>query len=164
MAEDEEKVKSEEGTTEIEAADAQPAPFTVEATPAPRPAYQQMPPSQQPAPQPYQQPYPPQSAYAAPPAEPAGVTLSRLLTQSLPTLILLGSLLLLVGMIVMHVADPGDDNYEGYTDAGRVLYDVGLFLIVLPMLVAGVSGEGQHTHIRLALIFGAAIILYAWVR
>jgi hypothetical protein len=95
-----------------------------------------------------------------PPAEPASVTFSRLMTQTLPILIMLGSILLLVGMILLHVADPGED----ITKAGLALFDVGLFLVAMPLLIAGVSGESQNPNVRVALIIAAAIILYGWMR
>ena len=110
---------------------------------------------------PPQQPYMPPPHYQGPPPQPAAVTLGRVLTQMLPFLLLLGAILLLAGMIMHDVAD-GDD--EGLIDGGRVMKDVGVFLVVLPLLMAGVTASDQNQYIRLAMIFAAAIIFYGWIR
>jgi len=143
---DEEKVEEVEG--EVEAVEGQPAqaPFAVEG--------QQQPPQYG---QPYaQQPYPQQPGYAAPPPQPPQLLLSTVFWKSLWFLILVGAILILIGQILLDVADHTDD---GMIKAGKILRTISGFLIATPMIITGIYYDGTKDLVRFGMILAGAIIL-----
>jgi len=143
---DEEKVEEVEG--EVEAVEGQPAqaPFAVEG--------QQQPPQYG---QPYaQQPYPQQPGYAAPPPQPPQLLLSTVFWKSLWFLILVGAILILIGQILLDVADYTDD---GMIKAGKILRTISGFLIATPMIITGIYYDGTKDLVRFGMILAGAIIL-----
>jgi len=144
--ENEEKVEEVEG--EVENVEGQPAQASF--------AGDNLPP-QQPYGQPYgQQQYPPQPGYTAPPSQPPQMLLSTVFWKSLWFLVLVGAILLLVGQILLDVADYTD---EGLIKAGRILRTISGFLIATPMLITGIYYEGTKDLVRFGLILGGAILL-----
>jgi len=144
--ENEEKVDEVEGEGE-----------NVEGQPGQAPFAGDNPPTQPPYSQPYgQQPYPPQPGYAAPPAQPPQMLLSTVFWKSLWFLVLVGAILLLVGQILLDVADYTDD---GMIKAGKILRTISGFLIATPMLITGIYYEGTKDLVRFGLILGGAILL-----
>ncbi len=147
--ENEENIEEVEGDVE-----------NVEGQPAQTPFAADSQPPQQPYGQPYgQQSYPPQPGYAAPPAQPPQppqMLLSTVFWKSLWFLVLVGAILLLVGQILLDVADYSD---EGLIKAGRILRTISGFLIATPMLITGIYYEGTKDLVRFGLILGGAILL-----
>jgi hypothetical protein len=143
---DDEKVEEVEG--EVEAVEGQPtqAPFAVDSQPQP-PQYGQ----------PYtQQPYTQQPGYAAPPPQPPQLLLSTVFWKSLWFLILVGAILILIGQILLDVADYSD---EGMIKAGKILRTISGFLIATPMIITGIYYEGTKDLVRFGMILAGAIIL-----
>ena len=111
--------------------------------------------------QPYQQPYP-QQPYGQPapaygePAQPPQVLLSTVFWKSLWFLVLVGAILLLVGQILLDVADYSD---EGMIKAGKVLRTISGFLVATPMIITGIYFDGTRDLVRFGLILGGAILL-----
>lgn len=143
---DEEKV--DEVGSEVESAEGEPAqaPFTTD-----------NPPPQQPYQQPYpQQPYPPPAPGYAPPPQPPQMLLSTVFWKSLWFLVLVGAILILIGQILLDVADYPD---EGMIKAGRILGTVSAFLIATPMIITGIYYEGTKDLVRFGMILAGAILL-----
>lgn len=142
----EEKVENVDG--DVDKVEDQPsqAPFAAE-NPPPQPPYSQS----------YgQQAYPGQPGYAAPPAQPPQMLLSTVFWKSLWFLVLVGAILLLVGQILLDVADYSD---EGLIKAGKILRTISGFLIATPMLITGIYYDGTKDLVRFGLILGGAILL-----
>ena len=108
---DEEKVDEVGG--EVESVEGEPAqaPFGADNPPAQQPYQQPYP--QQPYPQ---QPYPPPAPGYAPPPQPPQMLLSTVFWKSLWFLVLVVAILILIGHILLDVADYSD---EGMIKAGR---------------------------------------------
>ena len=110
---------------------------------------------------PYSQPYPRQPygqaapGYAAP-AQPPQMLLSTVFWKSLWFLVLVGAILLLVGQILLDVADYSD---EGMIKAGRVLRTISGCLIATPMVITGIYYDGTRAMVRFGLILAGAILL-----
>jgi hypothetical protein len=100
----------------------------------------------------YQQPAP---AYAQPP-QPPQMLLSTVFWKSLWFLVLVGAILILIGQILLDVADYSD---EGMIKAGRILRTVSAFLIATPMIITGIYYEGTKDMVRFGLILAGAILL-----
>jgi hypothetical protein len=141
---DDEKVDELEG--EVEAVEGQPtqAPFAAD-NPPPQPPYQQQYGQQQ---------------YAAPgyatPQQPPQMLLSTVFWKSLWFLVLVGAILILIGQILLDVADYSD---EGMIKAGRILRTVSAFLIATPMIITGIYYDGTKDMVRFGLILAGAILL-----
>lgn len=140
--------KAETGMSDVNSGSSDPV------EPAKNPPQQQY--YQQP-PQQYQQPPP----YAQPPVEPTSMTLGRLFAGAIWVLALLGGILLLVGQVMLDVADYDD---KGLIKAGHVLSHIGVFMFGLPMIVAGAYHGPSQPHVRLGLITGGALLIVsmAW--
>lgn len=143
---DDEKVEEVEG--EVATVEGQPtqAPFAVDS-------------QQQPAQygQPYTQPpYTQQPGYAAPPPQPPQMLLSTVFWKSLWFLILVGAILILIGQILLDVADYTD---EGMIKAGKILRTISGFLIATPMIITGIYYDGTKDLVRFGMILAGAIIL-----
>jgi hypothetical protein len=141
---DEDKVDDAAGEVEAVEGTSTQAPFTAEG--------QQ---SQQSYQQPYGQQYPTPPGYAAPP-QPPQMLLSTVFWKSLWFLVLVGAILILIGQILLDVADYSD---EGMIKAGRILGTVSGFLIATPMIITGIYYEGTKDLVRFGLILGGAILL-----
>jgi hypothetical protein len=141
---DEEKVDEGEGGSE-----------TVGDAPNQAPSAAENPPPQPPYSQPYQQPYPQQPGYGEP-AQPPQMLLSTVFWKSLWFLVLVGAILVLVGQILLDVADYDD---EGMIKAGKVLRTISAFLIGTPMVVTGIYYEGTRDMVRFGLILAGTILL-----
>jgi hypothetical protein len=139
--------KVDEGEGGIEAVEGQPtqAPFAAE-NPPPQPPY----------PQTYTQQSYQQSAGYGQPAQPPQMLLSTVFWKSLWFLVLVGAILLLVGQILLDVADYSD---EGMIKAGRILRTISGFLIATPMVITGIYYDGTRDMVRFGLILAGAIIL-----
>ena len=107
---------------------------------------------------PPQQPYGAPPGYVAPPAEPTQVMMGRLFGRTIWMITLLGGILLLIGVILVSVA-----NYDETTmiKAGRVLSYIGAFIIGAPMIIAGAYNEETNPQVRYGLIVGGAIMFLA---
>ncbi len=128
------------------------APFSAEKKPQP-PAYQQ--PYQQPYQQSYQQPYPQQ--YGAPQSsEPPQMILSTVFWKALWFLIIVGGILVLIGQILLDVAEYDD---EGMIKAGRILGTISAFLIGVPMVVTGIYHLESKDVVRFGLILSGTLVL-----
>ncbi|MCK5252438.1 MAG: hypothetical protein KAQ96_05790 [Thermoplasmata archaeon] len=143
---DEEKVDQVGGDVESTEGEPSQAPFGADS-----------PPPQQPYQQPYpQQPYPPPAPGYAPPPQPPQMLLSTVFWKSLWFLVLVGAILILIGQILLDVADYTD---EGMIKAGRILGTVSAFLIATPMIITGIYYEGTKDLVRFGMILAGAIIL-----
>lgn len=107
-------------------------------------------------PYPYGQQQYGQQGYAPGPSEPPQMLLSTVFWKSLWFLVLVGAILILVGQILLDVADYSD---EGMIKAGRVLSTISGFLVATPMLITGIYYEGTKDLVRFGLILGGAILL-----
>ena len=141
-----ESEKVDEGEGGIEAVEGTPnqAPFAAE-NPPPQPPYSQ----------PYSQPYQQTPGYGQP-ASPPQMLLSTVFWKSLWFLVLVGAILVLVGQILLDVADYSD---EGMIKAGRVLRTISAFLIGTPMVVTGIYYDETRDMVRFGLILSGTIIL-----
>lgn len=123
-----------------------------------QPAYQQ--PSAYGAPPPYtpqgQQPYGQPPAYAPPPGQPPQDMMSSVFWKSLWFLILIGGILILVGQIMLDVAEYDD---EGLIKAGRILRTISAFMIGVPMVITGVYYEKVGDIVRFGLILSGTLLL-----
>jgi hypothetical protein len=82
--------------------------------------------------------------------------LSTVFWKSLWFLVLVGAILLLVGQILLDVADYSD---EGMIKAGRILRTISGFLIATPMVITGIYYEDTRDMVRFGLILAGAILL-----
>lgn len=104
-----------------------------------------------------QQQYPGQQGYSAPaPSEPPQMLLSTVFWKSLWFLVLVGAILILIGQILLDVADYTD---EGMIKAGKVLRTISGFLVATPMIITGIYYDGTKDLVRFGLILGGAILL-----
>ncbi len=141
-----ESEKVDEGEGGIEA---------VEGTPTQAPFAAESPPSQPPYSQPYSQPYQQSPGYGQP-TSPPQMLLSTVFWKSLWFLVLVGAILVLVGQILLDVAEYDD---EGMIKAGRVLRTISAFLIGTPMVVTGIYYDETRDMVRFGLILSGTIIL-----
>ena len=131
--------------------------YSVEGEPAQAPFGTDNPPPQQPYQQPYpQQPYPAPAPGYAPPPQPPQMLLSTVFWKSLWFLVLVGAILILIGQILLDVADYTDD---GMIKAGKILRTISAFLIATPMIITGIYYEGTKDLVRFGLILAGAILL-----
>jgi hypothetical protein len=149
MVEEEEvseaKEKTDEGTEHK-------APYTAES----QPYYQQ--------PYPYGAPpaYPPQGqqpygqSYGQQPSAPPQDMMSSIFWKSLWFLILIGGILILVGQIMLDVAEYDD---EGLIKAGRILRTISAFMIGVPMVITGVYYDRVGDIVRFGLILSGILLL-----
>jgi len=152
MVEDDEKsIDSEEGNVE---GSEDLAPPVVEG----QPAYQQQPAYGAPPPYPpqAQQPYGQPPAYAQPPGQPPQDLMSAIFWKSLWFLILIGGILILVGQIMLDVADYDD---EGLIKAGKILRTISAFTIGVPMVITGVYYDKVGDIVRFGLILSGVLLL-----
>lgn len=82
--------------------------------------------------------------------------LSTVFWKSLWFLVLVGAILILIGQILLDVADYPD---EGMIKAGRILGTVSAFLIATPMIITGIYYEGTKDLVRFGMILAGAILL-----
>lgn len=113
------------------------------------------PPPQPPYSQPYSQPYPQPPMYAQP-AAPPQMLLSSVFWKALWFLVLVGAILVLVGQILLDVADYSD---EGMIKAGKVLRTISAFLIGTPMVITGIYYDETRDMVRFGLILAGTILL-----
>ena len=149
MVEDEEtKMGTEEGKDK-------PAPFTVEGGQNPPPQQQAyaMPPQYPPQGQPY---YGQPSAYPQQPSPPPQDMMSTIFWKSLWFLVLIGGILVLVGQIMLDVADYSD---EGLLKGGRVLGTIAAFMIGVPMAITGIYYDRIGDVVRFGLILSGVLVL-----
>jgi len=146
---DDDKVEEVEGKVEGGAAS---APFSADSKPQP-PAYQQS--YQQPYQQQYQQPYPQQYG-ASQTGEPPQMILSTVFWKALWFLIIVGGILVLIGQILLDVAEYDD---EGMIKAGRILGTISAFLIGVPMVVTGIYHLESKDVVRFGLILSGTLVL-----
>ncbi len=152
MVEDEEKsMDSEEAN--VDGSEEQ-APFAVEGQPAHQqpPAYGAPPPYPPQGQQPYGQP----PAYAQTPGQPPQDMMGNIFWRSLWFLVLIGGILILVGQIMLDVADYDD---EGLIKAGRILRTISAFVIGVPMVITGIYYDKVGDVVRFGLILSGALIL-----
>ncbi len=95
-----------------------------------------------------------QSGYGE--VQPPQMLLSTVFWKALWFLVLVGAILLLVGQILLDVADYSD---EGMIKAGRVLRTISGFLIATPMIITGIYYDGTRDMVRFGLILAGAILL-----
>ncbi len=152
MVEDEEV--SKEAEEEMDEGTEQQAPFAVEG----QPTHQQPPPYGTPPPYPPQgqQPYGQPAAYAQPPAQPPQDMMSTIFWKSLWFLVLIGGLLILVGQIMLDVADYDD---EGLIKAGRILRTISAFMIGVPMVITGIYYDKVGDIVRFGMILSGVLLL-----
>jgi len=152
MVEDEEKSKDLE-EAKVEGSEDQ-APPSVDG----QPAYQQPPAYGAPAPYPPQgqQPYGQPPAYTQPPGQPPQDMMSTIFWKSLWFLILIGGILILVGQIMLDVADYSD---EGLIKAGKILRTISAFMIGVPMVITGVYYDKVGDIVRFGLILSGILLL-----
>lgn len=152
MVEDEEKSIDSEDEN-IEGSEEQ-APFVAEG----QPAYQQPPAYGAPAAYPPQgqQTYGQPPAYPPPPGQPPQDMMSNIFWKSLWFLILIGGILILVGQIMLDVAEYDD---EGLIKAGRILRTISAFMIGVPMVITGVYYEKVGDIVRFGLILSGTLLL-----
>ena len=152
MVEDEEKSMDSEDVN-VEGSEEQ-APFAVEG----QPAYQQPPAYGAPPPYPPQgqQPYGQPPAYAQPPGQPPQDMMSSIFWKSLWFLVLIGGILILVGQIMLDVAEYDD---EGLIKAGRILRTISAFMIGVPMVITGIYYDRVGDIVRFGLILSGVLLL-----
>ena len=115
--------------------------------------------------QPAQQPFPQQQPYAAPvqapyqqpvyatqPAVSTQASLAKSFSGMLWMTIMLGTILALVGAILLRAAQS-----QGVLAAGAALGAVGMFLVGFPMLVVGIYHEEWNDRVRTGLMIAGAI-------
>lgn len=107
---------------------------------------------------PPQQPYGASPVYAGAPIEPTQVMMGRLFGRTIWMITLLGGILLLIGVILISVANSDE---ETMIKAGRVLSFIGAFIIGAPMIIAGAYNEETNPQVRYGLIVGGAIMFLA---
>ena len=152
MVEDEEKSMDSEDAN-VEGSEEQ-APFAVEG----QPAYQQTPAYGAPPPYPPQgqQPYSQPPAFAQPPGQPPQDMMSTIFWKSLWFLVLIGGILILVGQIMLDVAEYDD---EGLIKAGRILRTISAFMIGVPMVITGIYYDRVGDIVRFGLILSGVLLL-----
>ncbi len=123
-----------------------------------QPAYQQPPAYGAPPPYPPQgqQPYGQPPAYAQPPGQPPQDMMSSIFWKSLWFLILIGGILILVGQIMLDVAEYDD---EGLIKAGKILRTISAFVIAVPMVITGVYYDKVGDIVRFGLILSGVLLL-----
>ena len=123
-----------------------------------QPTYQQPSPYGTPPPYPpqAQQPYGQQPAYAQPPSAPPQDMMSSIFWKSLWFLILIGGILILVGQIMLDVAEYDD---EGLIKAGRILRTISAFMIGVPMVITGIYYDKIGDIVRFGLILSGVLLL-----
>ena len=152
MVEDEEKsMDSEEANVDGSEEQAPPA---VEGQPAHQnpPAYGAPPPYPPQGQQPYSQP----PAYAQQPGQPPQDMMSTIFWKSLWFLVLIGGILILVGQIMLDVAEYDD---EGLIKAGRILRTISAFMIGVPMVITGIYYDRVGDIVRFGLILSGVLLL-----
>jgi hypothetical protein len=127
----------------------------VEGTPTQAPFAADNPPPQPPYSQPYSQPYQQPQGYSQP-TSPPQMLLSTVFWKSLWFLVLVGAILVLVGQILLDVADYSD---EGMIKAGKVLSTISAFLIGTPMVITGIYYDETRDMVRFGLILAGLILL-----
>ena len=152
MVEDEEKSADSEEAN-VEGSEEQP-PFAADG----QTAYQQPPAYGAPPPYPPQgqQPYGQSQAYVQPPGQPPQDMMSSIFWKSLWFLILIGGILILVGQIMLDVAEYDD---EGLIKAGRILRTISAFTIAVPMVITGVYYDKVGDIVRFGLILSGTLLL-----
>jgi hypothetical protein len=152
MVEDEEKSTDVEEANEVGSEDQAPPPVDGQ------PAYQQPPAYGAPPPYPPQgqQPYGQPQAYAQPPGQPPQDMMSSIFWKSLWFLILIGGILILVGQIMLDVAEYDD---EGLIKAGKILRTISAFMIGVPMVITGIYYDKVGDIVRFGLILSGILLL-----
>jgi hypothetical protein len=102
------------------------------------------------APQAYPQPYGQQ------PSQPPQDMMSSIFWKSLWFLVLIGGILILVGQIMLDVAEYDD---EGLIKAGRILRTISAFMIGVPMVITGVYYDRVGDIVRFGLILSGVLLL-----
>jgi hypothetical protein len=141
------------------------------------------PPSYQPPPQQYQ---PPQSRSGGGPFDMISNPIRFYSAERIPKLIALGIMFMLIGaiLIVLVTTSGGpnrlDDKYDGNGDLwdqdnliydtvkdigvtiGKILFNIGMFFLILALVIGGLVNQNLEKHVRIALIIAGAFI-FAWV-
>jgi len=120
---------------------------------------QQQPPQQQPPQQqPYQQqPYQPQHMAPQEPGKPA---LQKIAEEWLPMIVIIGLIIIMIGAILINAANYSDeaDTRRDVTITGRIIRDIGVFLLSMITLVAAATRDDLEKWMRIALA-GFALVL-----
>jgi len=117
----------------------------------------QQPPQQQQHPQPQPQQY---QSQRMPPQQPGKPFLQKMADDWLPMFVIIGLIFLLVGSILINASAYSDDfdTVRNVRITGRIIRDIGVFLIAMVTLVAGALRDDLGKWMRVALV-GFALVL-----
>jgi len=118
--------------------------------------------SQQPPQQQQEQPQPQQyQSQRMPPQQPGKPFLQKMADDWLPMFVIIGLIFLLVGSILINAGSYSDDadTEKDVRITGRIIQDIGVFLIAMVTLVAGALRDDLSKWMRVALVLFALVLI-----